>query len=559
MQITLDSSIYQLVFKHSPVGEYLLAPTPEATILAVNDTFLRLVCRSREELVGKGLFEAFPASPDELDPSGVAVVHQALERVIATGQPATLPLQRYPIAVQLPDGSQRFEERFWSASNTPVFNREGKLICILHHTVDVTERKLADDAARNHVARQAFQLALADRIRPMTDAGEVIAAGCELLGKKLGAQRVVFGEIDESGEHLTINRDWTDGSLASLAGAHLNLKDFGPRIVDVVRSGHLVAVDDVISDSLSAPYAQAYLANGVRAFLSIPLLKNRHLLAVLKIHDSQIHHWSSDDIDLANDMVDRIWSAIENARTQARLKEADKRKDEFLAMLAHELRNPLAPIGTAAELLQLGKLDRDGVLQASRIIGRQVAHMTHLVNDLLDVSRVTRGLVNLERSPLDLRQLVADAVEQVMPMIRLKHQHLALHLPPAPAMVLGDEKRLVQVVANLLNNASKYTAEDGHLQLRIEARNGRVVVMLSDDGIGMAPDLVKRAFELFTQAERSSDRSAGGLGLGLALVKSLVELHGGKVRCRSPGPGQGSTFTVCLPRWKAGTSDCAVA
>jgi len=231
-----------------------------------------------------------------------------------------------------------------------------------------------------------------------------------------------------------------------------------------------------------------------------------------------------------------------------RLRQADRRKDEFLAMLAHELRNPLAPISAAAELLQIVKLDEERVRRTSQIIGRQVGHMTSLVDDLLDVSRVTRGLVELENAPLDINQIVADAVEQVTPLVRARRHHLELHLTPDATMVEGDRKRLVQVLANLLNNAAKYTPEGGRVQLLTDVQDAHVRIEVSDNGIGMAPELVSRAFELFAQAERSSDRSSGGLGLGLALVRSLVELHHGTASCESAGLGKGSKFTVCLPR-----------
>ncbi len=238
----------------------------------------------------------------------------------------------------------------------------------------------------------------------------------------------------------------------------------------------------------------------------------------------------------------------ERRLAQEQLTTADRRKDEFLAMLAHELRNPLAPIGAAAELLQLAKLDDARVRRTSQIIGRQVDHMTHLINDLLDVSRVTRGLVTLDKAPHDIRHVVAEAVEQVTPLMQARRHQLALHLPPETTMVDGDRKRLVQVIANILNNAAKYTNEGGHVVLRTDVRGADVQVEVTDDGVGMSPDLVGHAFELFAQAERTPDRSAGGLGLGLALVKSLVELHGGTVTCRSEGAGCGSTFTVRLPR-----------
>ncbi|HEV2610015.1 MAG TPA: ATP-binding protein [Noviherbaspirillum sp.] len=233
---------------------------------------------------------------------------------------------------------------------------------------------------------------------------------------------------------------------------------------------------------------------------------------------------------------------------EEKLKDADARKDEFLAMLAHELRNPLAPISTAARILNTARVDETMVRRTSEIISRQVKHMTSLVDDLLDVSRVTRGLIDLEKMPVDVHRIVAEAVEQVNPLIQFRRHHLMLHVPPETAMVMGDNKRLVQVLANILANAAKYTHDGGNILLKTQVEADSISLSVEDDGIGMASDLLERVFDLFSQAERTSDRSSGGLGLGLALVKSLVELHGGTVSCASKGPGLGSQFKVCLPR-----------
>ena len=244
-------------------------------------------------------------------------------------------------------------------------------------------------------------------------------------------------------------------------------------------------------------------------------------------------------------------TARRNAEDQLRLEA--HRKDEFLAMLAHELRNPLAPIGAAADLLVMGGLDPARMRRTSAIITRQVRHMTSLIDDLLDVSRVTRGLVTLEREPVDVKATVADAVEQVRPLIEARRHRLEVHLAPEHALVEGDRKRLVQVLANLLGNAAKYTPEGGRIVLEMQADAGDpalVTLSVTDSGIGMTPAVRDAAFELFTQAERTPDRSQGGLGIGLALVKSLVELHGGAVTAYSDGPGTGSRFTVQLPRMR---------
>jgi len=239
---------------------------------------------------------------------------------------------------------------------------------------------------------------------------------------------------------------------------------------------------------------------------------------------------------------------------------ADERKNEFLAMLAHELRNPLAPISTAAGLLRsVYATDPGAVRRTSEIIARQVQHMVHLVDDLLDVSRVTRGMIELQREQVDLRQVVGAAIEQVQPLLEAKRQRLRIELPDSRLMVEGDAKRLIQVLANLVNNAAKYTPDEGSVLVTARIQGDDAVLQVRDDGIGIAPELLPDIFGLFTQARRTPDRAEGGLGLGLALVRNLVELHGGRVRADSAGPGHGSTFTVTLPHLKEAPAPAAMA
>ena len=241
----------------------------------------------------------------------------------------------------------------------------------------------------------------------------------------------------------------------------------------------------------------------------------------------------------------------ERKQNHEKLQTSDRRKDEFLAMLAHELRNPLAPISAAAQLLKRGKLDEISVKKSSEIIDRQVQHLTRLVDDLLDVSRVNRGMVKLEMVPVEIRTVLADAVEQVNPMILRQGHHLAMDIAPGEARVLGDAKRLVQVISNLLANAAKYTPKGGNLRLAMRLEQNNVVVTVQDNGVGIAADLIPDIFKLFVQAERTADRTSGGLGLGLTLVRTLAELHGGKASCVSDGLDRGSIFTVTLPLLKS--------
>ncbi len=246
-------------------------------------------------------------------------------------------------------------------------------------------------------------------------------------------------------------------------------------------------------------------------------------------------------------MIGLVSDITERMQTTEALHDASRKKDEFLAMLAHELRNPLAPISAAAQVLTQGRATPGMIEKAGAIIERQSRHMSHLLDDLLDVARVTQGLVTLDMARVDLAGVVADALEQARPMVSQHRHQLAVTLAPGPVLVAGDRARLVQVVVNLLNNAARYTPDNGALALSLTVTGDSAHIGIRDNGIGMAPATLQHAFELFSQAARSSDRANGGLGLGLALVKGLVERHGGSVAGRSAGLGCGSEFIVTLP------------
>lgn len=241
----------------------------------------------------------------------------------------------------------------------------------------------------------------------------------------------------------------------------------------------------------------------------------------------------------------------ERIRSEQALTEANRRKDEFLAMLAHELRNPLAPIATASALLDRSAGNVEVVRKASDVIARQVRHMSHLVDDLLDVSRVTRGLVQLQKAEVELEDVVHGALEQARPLMESRRHAVTLELPGQQVWVQGDRTRLVQVLVNLLANAAKYTPPGGHVRVALRTDATRAELSVADDGNGIAPELLPHVFDLFTQGERTPDRSQGGLGIGLALVKALVGLHGGEVRAHSEGRGAGSRFSVYLPLARA--------
>ena len=238
----------------------------------------------------------------------------------------------------------------------------------------------------------------------------------------------------------------------------------------------------------------------------------------------------------------------EQVRAVQALKEADRRKDEFLATLAHELRNPLAPIRQAVALAKSPRAEADRRAWALDVIERQSSHMALLLEDLLDVSRISRGHLQLRMQPVRLQDVVASAVETAKPLFDRKRHRLEVSLPPQPVQLSADPLRLAQVLTNLLSNAAKYTNEGGHIELDAACEDARVVITVRDDGIGVAPEVQAQIFEMFSQVAPAVERSEGGLGIGLALSRGLVELHGGSIAVRSAGAGQGSEFIVALPR-----------
>lgn len=237
----------------------------------------------------------------------------------------------------------------------------------------------------------------------------------------------------------------------------------------------------------------------------------------------------------------------ERARIEQQLKEADRHKDEFLAMLAHELRNPLAPIHNAVQLMRLKAMGDPQLAWARDVIDRQAGHLTHLVDDLLDVSRITRGKINIELKPVELAAAVARAVETVQPMLTQQKHELHVDMPAEPLVVMGDLTRVTQVIGNVLANAVKYTNSGGKIELSAKPDDAAVEIRVRDNGIGIPGSLLPTVFDLFSQAGVMDERSRGGLGIGLALVKRLVDLHDGSVKVFSAGVGQGTEFTIRLP------------
>jgi PAS domain S-box-containing protein len=345
--------------------------------------------------------------------------------------------------------------------------------------------------------------------------------------------------IGEAGAVLgrTLERDQALGEFVRLA-----VRQFADRCaIDLRHDGELHRLAE----------AEAELAGWeLRSSLSAPLGVADRVFGELSFGSTR-RAFDEVDLAIARELASHVSTALENARlyqeARAARREAEaanRSKDEFLAILGHELRNPLAPIVTALHLMKLRAPGQLG--QERAVLERQVAHLTRLIDDLLDISRITRGKIELHRERLLLSGVVARAVELVSPLLEQQRHQLSVEIDPALA-VLGDATRLSQVVQNLLDNAAKYTGGGGHIEIRAERQGEQAVLVVRDDGMGIDPEVLPSIFESFVQAPQGSARSTGGLGLGLAIVRSLVELHGGTVRALSGGLGQGTELTVTLP------------
>ena len=293
---------------------------------------------------------------------------------------------------------------------------------------------------------------------------------------------------------------------------------------------------------------------GMRAGAAMPLVAEKRFLGVFAFGTRGRDTVTDDELAVLQVAADQLAIAIDRVdlvrQLQAsaiELKDADRRKDEFLAMLAHELRNPLAPIVNALGLVRRSAAAKPEALRSIDAAERQALHMARLVDDLLDVSRITQGKVALRREPVDLRAVVEHAVQTSSPLLEAKRHRLEVALPGHPVRIDADATRIAQVVANLLHNAAKYTDEGGNLGLRCTVEGNVLEIAVQDDGVGIRPDMLGRVFDTFVQVDPTSDRARGGLGIGLTLVRSIADLHGGTVSAHSEGPGRGSTFTVRLP------------
>jgi PAS domain S-box-containing protein len=498
-----------------------------------------------------------------------------LERTFEAWHPdgRRLRAEEYPLARGLAGESVQGQEVNFRRSDgtigvvranaAPIRDAKGNILAGITAYYDVTQEKRFEEQLREesrinetlHRVGASFAQVLEEQklLQLITD--EATA----LTGAKFGS--FFFNVVDDRGDRYML---YTLSGVPREAFAKFpmprNTAIFSPTF-----SGQgVMRLDDVTKDprygKTGPHYGQPEGHLPVRSYLAVPVIgRSGEVMGGLFFGHPEAGRFREQHERIVVGLAAQAAIALDNARLYRSLKEseektqrafekayeADRRKDEFLAMLGHELRNPLAPIVTALELMRLRS--GDVAAQERAIIERQVGHLSRLVDDLLDVSRITQGKIELKRGRIHLGEVIGKAIEIASPLLEQRSHNLELDVPPTGPVVHGDPLRLAQVFANLLTNAAKYTPPGGRIALSARRQGDEVVVRVRDNGTGIEKELLSRVFDLFTQGKRSLDRAQGGLGLGLTLVRSLVEMHGGRVSAASDGPGKGSEFSVFLP------------
>jgi PAS domain S-box-containing protein len=493
---------FQTMVELAPVAIALFSG-PQFVITHANDRVLEYWGRKREEVMGKPLFEALPEA------SGQGF-EELLQGVYTTG------------------------ERFVAKELTVNLERNGRL-----------ERTFIDFV-----------------YEPYREADNTIS-GVTVVCTEITDQVIARHQIEESERRFRSLIEQAPVATCLFVGRQLRIEIANPAMIAIWGKGPQI-IGQPLATVLPELEGQHFLATLDELFTTGNLYESKEGRADL-VMDGQLKTYYFDYsftplrngegevyaiMEMATDVTQQVLARQQVEESEARLREADRRKDDFLALLAHELRNPLAPIRNSLQMLTLTADGNEMVTSATQVMGRQVDQLVSLVDDLLDVSRISRGKIKLRPQLIDLNEVVLLAVEASRPLQVADGLTLTVELPAAPLYLQGDTTRLIQVVSNLLNNAAKFTPEGGHVWLTAGQEDGDILLGVRDDGIGIAPDQLEPIFELFVQADTSLERSQGGLGLGLTLVRQLVQLHGGRVRASSEGPGQGSEFSVRLPALK---------
>ncbi|MCI3953342.1 MAG: hypothetical protein K0R53_2842 [Burkholderiales bacterium] len=504
---------------------------PDGAILFVNGPYAHALGKTPEQVVG-GNFWDFVAEKDR------GAVRTMLDSLTP----------RSPVA--------RIENRFttsegerWTLwiNRALKFDGSGGLLEAQSTGIDISERKRFEQALTTNVRRMEALYELTNRLQRTASVDEVYETAMDAILKALECECASILLFDEAGVMRFVASRGLSAAYRQAVEGHSPWRpgEKDPRpfgIADVERAE--------VTDELKA----AIRSEGIAALAFIPLANEGRLIGKFMVYYRTPHAFHEDEFDVALTIgqqvvfdVQRRRAETERTRAEETLKDNDRRKDEFLATLSHELRNPLAPLRNALYLLRRSDGETDASAPIHEMMERQVNHLVRLVDDLLEMSRISRGAFDLQRERVDLATIVRNAVETSDPLIRRAGHRLDVLLPDEPLWLDGDAVRLSQILSNLLNNSAKYTDDGGQIRVRARKQDGAVVISVQDNGVGIEPELLPRVFDMFSRGPRRVVRGEGSLGIGLALARRLAEMHGGTIEAHSGGLGKGSEFSVRLP------------
>ena len=490
----------------------IVSKTLDGIILSWNAGAQRLFGWSAKEAVGRSIGLIIPPGREDEEVDFLQRVRRG-ERI-----------EHFETVRRRKDG----REIVISLTLSPVLDASGRIVGASKVARDITARRAAE-----HTMHKQEQ-----RLRHLLEAASILLTTDEATIM----MRALFSQI---GGHLQLDAyaHWrTDDSGALRFESALGIPD-----ATVAEIAELPIEADVEAGEILRQC-------GLSAFTRTPLVADGRMRGIVLFASRRQAPFDSDELEFLRTICHYVTAAGERVRLIHRLRDTDRRKDEFLATLAHELRNPLAPVRSSLEIMRLAMDDPDVIARARETMERQMGQMVRLIDDLLDVSRITRGRLELRTERVALDTVIRTALETAGPLIDDSGHRLVVEGADQPIELIADPVRLAQVLSNLLNNAAKYTEPGGTIHLTTALDGDEVVVTVKDSGVGIAPEALPAVFDLFNQIDRTLERSQGGLGIGLTLVKRLVEMHGGRVEAHSDGPGQGASFTVRLPVISGGVS-----